>query len=356
MPKPTVLLLGPGVQHTQDFYDNSFLRRFTVIQNDTKNREEFISALQSHKFGNFSAILKPHVETGQEPGQWDSELISLLPHTVRIFAAGGAGYDWVPNPSLLGSRGVWYANAAGAGDDATSDCAMWHILSCFRQFTKGQLAARTADPERFDDAHNEILELSRNPRGHVLGIVGFGGIGRMLARKARAAWGMEVHYYDVVRASEEVERESGGAVYHEELEGLLKVADVVSLHTPLNAYTRNLMNEERIGMMKDGARLVNTARGQVVQEEALVAALRSGKLSAAGIDVHYHEPQVSRELAGMENVTLTPHLGGVARETIVGFEMTSMKNIMAVVGDDGAMIGEPSTLVNAKAVREALGQ
>ena len=285
---------------------------------------------------------------------WDAELISLLPSSCRIYAAGGAGYDWA-DTDALGARGIWYANAAGAGDEATSDLALYMILSVFRYFTQGQLGARTADPQVFDAVHNAILNgNSRNPRGHVLGVVGFGGIGRKLAYKAHAALGMEIHYHDVVRASPEVEAQAGGAVYHSDLQSLLAISDCVSLHTPLNKHTQNLMNSETIGMMKIGARLINTARGQVVDEKALVDALKSGKLAAAGIDVHYHEPQVSRELAAMENVTLTPHLGGVAMETVVAFEMTAMKNIMAVVGDDGGMVGEPSTPVNAKAVRKAL--
>ncbi|KAI1083106.1 D-isomer specific 2-hydroxyacid dehydrogenase [Whalleya microplaca] len=101
--------------------------------------------------------------------------------------------------------------------------------------------------------------------------------------------------------------------------------------------------------MKQGARLVNTARGQVVNEEALIDALKSGKISAAGLDVHYHEPQVSRELAQMENVTLTTHIGGGALNTRINFELNAMKNILAVVGDHGQFIGKPLTPVNTKA-------
>lgn len=289
-----------------------------------------------------------------EMNPWDSELISLLPPSCHIYAAGGAGYDWV-DANALGSRGIWYANAAGAGDEATSDLALYLILSVFRCFTQGQLAARTANAETFNTVHDAILNgNSRNPSGHVLGVVGFGGIGKKLAYKAHAALGMEIHYYDVVRASPEVEKQTGNAVYHSDLPSLLAISDCISLHAPLNEYTRNLINTETIGMMKPGARLINTSRGQVVEEGALVNALKTGKLAAAGIDVHYHEPQVSRELAAMENVTLTPHLGGVAIETVVGFEMTAMKNIIAVVGDDGSMVGEPSTPVNARVVRKAL--
>ena len=353
MPKPTVLLLGPGVQYTQDFYNNTFLNHFNVVQDHTLNRADFITALQSKSYGPFSATLKPHVETGVSMSPWDTELISLLPSSCLIFAAGGAGYDSV-DTDALGRRGIWYANGAGAGDNATSDAALWHVLCCFRHFTKGVIAARSCEVGEFERAHGEVAGTSVNPRGRVLGVVGFGGIGRMVARKAGVALGMVVHYHDVVRAGEEVERESGNATWHADLESLLRVADCVTLHVPLNTHTRDLMNERTIGMMKDGARLVNTARGQVVEEQSLIAALRSGKLSAAGIDVHYNEPRVSRALAQMENVTLTPHLGGVARETIEAFEMIAMRNVLAVVGAEGEVVGEPATGVNGEVVRRAL--
>ena len=127
------------------------------------------------------------------------------------------------------------------------------------------------------------------------------------------------------------------------------VGDCISLHTPLNAHTKHLINAETLSYMKDGARLVNTARGEVVEEEPLISALQSGKLSAAGLDVHYHEPQVSPVLAKMDNVTLTTHNGGGAINTRINFELNAMKNILAVVGSDGGFAGEPLTPVNKKA-------
>jgi lactate dehydrogenase-like 2-hydroxyacid dehydrogenase len=104
--------------------------------------------------------------------------------------------------------------------------------------------------------------------------------------------------------------------------------------------------------MKSGSRIVNTARGEVVNEDALISALENGHISAAGLDVHYHEPQVSPKLAKMENVTLTTHIGGGALNTRINFELNAMKNILAVVGPDGNLIGEPLTPVNAKTFKE----
>lgn len=279
-------------------------------------------------------------------GQWDEELIALLPPSVRIFASAGAGFNWA-DVDALGRRGIWYANGAGCSDEAVSDTALFMVLSVFRNFWLSQRGARTCDPEQFTATHRLVGSISHNPRGHVLGIVGLGNISKLLAHKARAALGMEIHYYDVVRSSPEVE-EALSATFHSTLHGLLAVADCVSLHTPLNAHTQDLMNKEAFAAMKDGARLVNTARGQVVNEDALIEALRSGKLRGAGLDVHYHEPQVSQELAAMDNVVLTCHNGGAAITTRMNFELNAMKNILHVVDKNGNIVADPLTPVNQK--------
>lgn len=280
-------------------------------------------------------------------GQWDDELIPLLPPSVRIFASAGAGFNWA-DTDALGRRGIWYANGAGASDEAVSDTALFMILSVFRNWWRSQRAARTCDPAEFQAMHKLVGSISYNPRGHVLGIVGLGNISKKLAYKARVALGMEIHYYDVVRSSPEVEKELE-ATFHESLHGLLAVSDCVSLHTPLNAHTQDLINTEAFVAMKQGARLINTARGQVVNEDALIEALKSGKISGAGLDVHYHEPQVSKELAEMDNVVLTCHNGGAAVTTRINFELNAMENILRVVGDDRGIQGEPVTAVNRKA-------
>lgn len=350
--KPIVLHIGEPIKYNQDFYDEEFCKRFDVRRNEDLDRASFMQALKDNKYGAFSAIFRPHFQSGGEMGQWDEELIALLPPSVRIFASAGAGYNWA-DVDALGRRGIWYANGAGASDEAVSDAALWMVLSVFRNFTLSQLAARTCDPARFTAAHRHVATVSANPRGHVLGLVGLGAISTRLARKARAALGMRVHYHDVRRAPAEVERELD-ATFHADLASLLAAADCVSLHVPLTAATRDLLGDEAFAAMRDGARLVNTARGEVVCEEALVRALRSGKLRAAALDVHYREPQVSRELAAMENVTLTTHVGGGVLDTRIGFEMGAMRNVLAVVGAEGEVVGEPLTPVNRAVVEKAL--
>jgi lactate dehydrogenase-like 2-hydroxyacid dehydrogenase len=284
-------------------------------------------------------------------GQWDSELMPLLPASVRIFASAGAGFNWA-DVDALGRRKIWYANGAGASDEAVSDTALCMILGVFRNLTRSQLAARTADVARFQETHKLIATISRNARDHILGIVGFGNISKKLAYKARTALGMKIHYFDIVRADVQEEQAIDG-VYHSSLDELLKVADCLSLHTPLNKHTQDLIDTRALSLMKPGSRIVNTARGPVLNEDALVEALESGHISAAGLDVHYHEAQVSQKLAQMENVTLTTHIGGGALETRINFELNAMKNILAVVGDGGEFKGEPITPVNRKAFEEA---
>ena len=342
-----MLHLGDPIKYNFDFYDNEFSSKFQVVRNEDLDRESFIQALKDKKYGDFSAIFRPHFQTGGEMGQWDEELIQYLPSSVRIFASAGAGFNWA-DVDVLGKHRIWYTNGAGASDEAVSDTALYMILSVFRNFTRSQLAARTADKETFTATHKLIATISHNPRGHILGIVGLGNISKKLAHKARSALGMKIHYFDVQRASAEEEQRLD-ATFHSSLDDLLKIADCVSLHIPLNAHTQDLINEEKIALMKPGSRIINTARGQVLVEKALIAALKSGHLSAAGLDVHYQEPQVSPELAQMENVTLTTHIGGGALETRIGFELLAMQNILAVVGSDGEIAGNPLTPVNTRA-------
>ncbi|RDW57674.1 hypothetical protein BP5796_12475 [Coleophoma crateriformis] len=350
MSKPIVLHIGEPIKYNHDFYTNEFLSRFDVVRSEEPERASFIEALKAKKYGNFSAIFRPHFQSGGEMGRWDDELIPLLPESVKIFASAGAGFDWA-DVDTLGQQGIYYCNSAGASDEAVSDTALYMVLSVFRNFTKAQLAARTADPEIFTATHKLIATISRNPRDHILGIVGLGNISKKLAYKTRMALGMDIHYYDIVRAPPE-EEEKLGATFHENLESLLKIADCISLHTPLNKHTQDLINTKTIAMMKTGARIINTARGEVLNEEALIDALRSGKISAAGLDVHYHEPQVSKVLAEMENVTLTTHIAGGALNTRINFELGSMKNILAVVGEDGEVAGEPNTPVNLRSYKK----
>lgn len=336
--KPTILHLGDPIKYNLELHQQ-LQSKFTIVQPtpEERRRPAFLQALRDQKWGPIVAIYRPFFSSGGEMGRFDSELIPLLPPSLKVFASAGAGYDWA-DIDVLAEHGILYCNGAGAPAEAVADMAIWHMLSCFRNLTWSSLAARSLDAGQFRKAHKFVPETSRNPRGCVLGIVGMGTIGFKLAVKARLAFGMEIAYYDVVRKSKEQEKQVE-ARFYESIEELVAAADCVVLVIPFAG--RQLVNKELISKFKKGSSFVNVARGQLVDEEALADALESGHLAAAGLDVHADEPHVNERLASMRNVTLTSHNGGGAVETRIEFERLSMENVLRVLSDK-----EPLTPVN----------
>ena len=156
--------------------------------------------------------------------------------------------------------------------------------------------------------------------GKTMGIIGIGRIGREVAKRARA-FGMKVIYYDVYRPDEDTEKELG--IEFRDLDTLISEADVITLHVPLVPETKHLINKERIAKMKDGAIIINAARGGIVDEEALYEALKSGKLYGAALDVYENEPLKESKLFELDNIVLTPHIGAQTKEgqTRAGIEV-----------------------------------
>jgi lactate dehydrogenase-like 2-hydroxyacid dehydrogenase len=159
-----------------------------------------------------------------------------------------------------------------------------------------------------------------------LGIIGLGKIGYRIAQKAQTAFGMKILYNDIARMSPEMER-SVDAQFFDQLDDMLATADCIVLATPFAG--EKVLNRDKIAKMKPGSRLVNIARGKLVDEEALVSALESGTIVAAGLDVHYDEPHVNPKLARMTNVELLTHIAGSSVESHVGFERIGMENIQS---------------------------
>lgn len=184
-----------------------------------------------------------------------------------------------------------------AVDGATADTALFLLLGALRSFGPAQAALRAG-------TFNAGLPLSNDPKGKLLGIVGMGGIGRAFATRARAV-GMDVQYYNRTRLSPELEQ---GAKYVG-FEELLTTSDVVSLNLPLNAKTKHIIGTKEFEMMKSSATLINTARGGVIDEKALVAALESGEIAGCGLDVYEDEPTISAGLVSSPKAFLLPHVG-----------------------------------------------
>jgi lactate dehydrogenase-like 2-hydroxyacid dehydrogenase len=340
--KLTVLHIGDDIKYNPSLYA-SFAQKFTIIQPSLqeRHRDAFIAALKENRWGEFHAILRPFWNTGGEMGRWDAQLVPHLPPTCKIFASAGAGYDWADIP-VLSAHGITYCNGARASSEAVADMALWHILSVFRNLIWSAEAAKSGDEERFREAHMYQQDTAHNPRGKSLGIIGLGNIGFMIAQKVGSAFGMRVLYHDVVRKAPEQE-DAVQATFFPELEAMLKEADCVVLATPFNG--EKLITKETLAMFKKGSRFVNIARGTLVDEAALVEALQSGHLFAAGLDVHENEPHVNRELCQMRNVTMTSHNAGGAWETASGFERLAIENVESFL-----LKGEALTPVNAELV------
>ena len=276
-------------------------------------------------------------------GRWDAELVPLLPPSVKVFGSAGAGYDWA-DVDVLAEHAVLYCNGATASSEAVADMALWHILSVFRNITWSALAARSLDAVIWREAHKRVPETAHNPRGRILGIIGMGNIGFTIAKKTYAAFGVKIYYHDLYRKSAEQES-AVEATFCSTLDKLLAVGDCVVLATPFGG--KKLITPDLLKKFKNGARFVNIARGTLVDEEALAGALDSGHLLAAGLDVHFNEPNVNLRLAKMRNVSVTCHNAGGAVETRIGFERLAMENVGRVLSGQEAL-----TPVNKRMMKE----
>lgn len=245
---------------------------------------------------------------------------------LRVIAQAAVGYDNV-DLAAAAARGVLVTNTPGVLTDATADLAIGLLLGITRRIGEGERMIRAQQPWRWD----MFLLLGRSLRGKTLGIVGLGEIGQATARRARA-FGMEIVYAQRTPSPPAVESELGARRLA--LQQLLATADAVSLHCPLTPETRHLIDAAALAVMKPSAYLVNTARGPVVDESALVQALREGVIAGAALDVYEHEPEVSAGLLELDNVVLVPHLGSATIETRTDMAMLAARNVAAVLGGD----------------------
>ncbi|KAF2622360.1 hypothetical protein BU25DRAFT_415302 [Macroventuria anomochaeta] len=335
--KPTILHLGDDIRWNHDLYAE-LSQKFNIIRTYSTGREDCKRALQDRTWGDFVGMYRPFWNTGGEMGNWDAELIPLLPKSCKVFASAGAGFDWVDTKALA-ERGIVYCNSASACTESVADAAIFLILAVYRLFSWSCQAAHSCDPERFRDAMSNIAAVTHNPNHSTLGIVGLGRIGYRIAQKAKA-FEMRVVYYDVVRM-EEREKEVD-AVYCETLEELLGKSDCVLLATPFNGDV--LLSQREFGRFKKGARLVNIGRGKLVDEAALDKALDDGTVGAAGLDVHADEPHVNKRLAARKNVIMLSHTAGASVESHIGFEKLGMENLLGWLEKGEAGLVSPVNL------------
>lgn len=238
----------------------------------------------------------------------DDDVLGLLPD-LRLVANYGVGYDQV-DVAACRARGVAVTNTPGVLDAAVADLTMALVLACLRRVVAGDRLVREGG---WRTGWSQPDQPGHDLAGATLGIVGLGRIGSAVARRAEAFDMRVIHH-----------RRSGGTP----LEQLLRESDVVSLHVPLSPATAGLLSRERLTLLRDGATLVNTARGAVIDEEALVDELESGRIWA-GLDVFAHEPAVPARLLGLPNVVLTPHVGSATVETRAAMTRVLVENVLA---------------------------
>ena len=252
----------------------------------------------------------------------DAFFFAHLPKSVKVIATFSVGYDHVDLNAMTAS-GVPLANTPGVLNDATADIAMLLLLSASRRAYEAQNLVRSGQWATSKPADLLGWQLG----GSILGIYGMGRIGQAVAHRARA-FGMEIHYCNRRELPPE---EAQGAVFHETAESLLKVSRFLSIHAPSTAETRHFLRAETIAMLPEGAIVVNTARGGLVNDEDLIAALRTGRIAAAGLDVFEGEPNVNPGYLDLPNTFLLPHIGSATFETRTAMGMLALDNIDAVL-------------------------
>lgn len=253
----------------------------------------------------------------------DAEVLTAAGPSLRVVSNVAVGYNNIDVPACS-AAGVVVTNTPGVLTDATADIAMALILMVTRRLAEGERLVRSGRPWGW----SMFTMLGTDIRGRQLGVVGMGQIGTALARRARA-FGMSVVYSNRGEADPAAVSELGAR--RVAMDELFATSDVVSLHCPYTAETRHLVSAARLRTMKQTAYLVNTSRGPVVDEEALVDALASGVISGAGLDVFEHEPEVHPGLLERDDVVLLPHLGSATVETRTGMAVLAARNTVAVL-------------------------
>lgn len=250
----------------------------------------------------------------------DGDLIRALPETVKIIATFSVGYDHI-DIAAAKTRGIAVTNTPDVLTDATAEIAMLLMLGAARNATSAIATLRGGQWKNWAPTGMLGMELT----GKRLGILGLGRIGRATAQRARA-FGMKVNYHNRRRLDQ---AEEAGAIFHDSAESLFRVSDVLSLHCASTPETRRIVNRRTIALLPENAIVVNTARGDIIEDDALIEALASGRLAAAGLDVFTNEPNIDPRYLDLPNAFLLPHLGSATRETRNAMGFRALDNLDA---------------------------
>ena len=287
-------------------------RNYDTVVNfdDTPGSAEDLIAASS----DFDGIIPCHSE------HFSAEVVAQFGPRLKIVANHSVGVDHC-DLKALGGRGIAVTNTPDVLSDATAELAMLLMLGAARNAVAGDRTVRTGAW----DFWSPNFMVGKQVTGARLGIVGMGRVGRAFAEKAKG-FAMDIHYYNRTELPPE---QAQGATYHSDVASLLAVSDFLSLHCPATPETMDLMNAKTFALMPKGAVLVNAARGALVDEDALLSALASGQLSAAGLDCFKTEPGGNPEFAAHDNIFMLPHIGSATRQTRDAMGFRALDNLDA---------------------------
>lgn len=266
----------------------------------------------------------------------NEEVFEAAGQRLKIVSNAAVGFNNI-DVAEAARRGITVTNTPGVVSNATADIALALMFSAARRVAEGDRMVRTKVPWTW----TPTFMLGRDIVGKTLGIVGAGRIGTVVAKRANAAFEMKI-IYSGASTNESLEKEFGATKV--DFDTLLKESDFISVHVPLTPETRHMFGASQFALMKNTAILINTSRGPVVDEKALAAALRQGTIWGAGLDVYEKEPNITPELAELENIVMTPHIGTATPDTRKGMAVMAAQNVLDF------MAGKiPKGLVNPKA-------
>lgn len=308
--KPVILV----TRKLPDSVEQKLAQHFTTILNPDDRLYGTAELLQMAE--NADAILPCHTE------KFSAETLAQLPARVKAIANFSVGVDHV-DLEAAAQKQVIVTNTPDVLSDATAEIAMLLMLGAARRASEGERLVRSQQWKDWSPA----FMVGRQVTGKRLGILGLGRVGQVVARRGRG-FDMTIHYHNRNPLSAE---QAGDAIYHDSVEALLANIDVLSIHCPASKATRGLLNRERIALMHRDAILVNTSRGGVIDDDALVAALQSGLIAAAGLDVFNGEPDsIHPGYRDLDNVFLLPHIGSATRETRDAMGFRAIDNLIAI--------------------------
>jgi lactate dehydrogenase-like 2-hydroxyacid dehydrogenase len=257
----------------------------------------------------------------------DTGFFTRLASSVKVIATHSAGYDHI-DLSAAAARKIPIANVPALSTDAVADLTLLLLLGASRRAYEGLQVVRSGSWNPTD----LTLLLGWQLTGKILGIYGMGHIGLAVAKRARG-FGMKIHYHDPHRLFPKIERD---AIFHENPYDLLRVSPFLSLNAPETKQTHHFFDAKAIACLPRGAIVVNAARGGIVVDEDLIAALKSGQVAAAGLDTYEGEPKLNPGYLSLKNIFLLPHIGAATIETRTAMGMLALDNIDAVLGGRSA--------------------